>query len=110
MIKYNPRIITQSFITAVVISITLPPVWIFLTTEIRISPEITTAYRDSMSEDEAHEWFEKNAKPAPVVYRIKNIPGFINDHWVGFLEAVASIFILVFLMNYFVLIFLHAKP
>ena len=108
--KYNPRISAQSFITAVVSAIILPPVWIFLTTEIRTSPEITTTFRDSMSEDEAHAWFEENAKPATVVYRIKNIPGFINDHWVGFLEAVASIFILVFLMNYFVLIFLHAKP
>jgi hypothetical protein len=108
--RYNSRIIAQSLITAAVIAITLPPVWIFLTTEIRTSPEITTTFRDSMTEDEAHAWFEENAKPAPVLYRIKNIPGFIQDHRVGFLEAVASIFILVFLMNYFVLIFLHAKP
>jgi len=110
MNKRSKYIIFQSGVVALVISLILPTAWVITLSEARTSPIITTTERDVMSPAEHAAWFEKNAKPASLFHRIQSIPHFIQNNWAGFLEASAAIFIIVFLMNYFVLIFLHAKP
>jgi hypothetical protein len=110
MNKGTTRIIVQSASVALAIAFLRPSAWLAFLSEIRQSPVITTTERDAMSEEQHEQWFEQNAKPASFIYRIKTIPMFIQNHWVGILQATAAVFIVVFLLNYFALIFLHAKP
>lgn len=95
---------------ALAIALLLPAAWGAFLSEVRQSPVITATERDAMTVDKREAWFEKKAKPASVWYRIKTIPTFIINHWVGFLQATVAVFITLFLLNYFVLMFLHAKP
>ena len=110
MNKATSNIIIQSAAVALVIALLLPSAWLAFLSEIKQSPVITTTERDAMTEEQHERWFKENAKPASLLYRIKTIPMFIQDHWIGFLQATTAVFITVFLLNYFVLIFLHAKP
>lgn len=110
MNKGTSPIIAQSAAVALALALLLPAAWVALLSEVRQSPVITTTERDAMTLEEREEWFEKTAKPSSLWYRIKTIPMFIANHWVGFLQATAAVFVTVFLLNYFVLIFLHAKP
>ena len=110
MNKEKSHIIIQSTIVAITIALLLPTAWVSFLSEVRTTPVVSETIRDSMPAEEYEEWFEKNAKPASLYYRVKIISIFIQNHWGGFLQASAGIFITVFLLNYFVLIFLHAKP
>ena len=110
MNKGTTHIISHSAAVALAIALLLPSAWVVFLSEVRQSSVITTTERDAMTEKEHEEWFEKNAKPASLLYRIKTIPRFIQNHWVGFLQATVAVFITVFLLNYFAFIFLHAKP
>ena len=110
MNKGSTHIIMQSAVVALAIAILLPVAWVAVLSEVRQSPVITTTERDSMTLEQQETWFEKTAKPASLWYRIKTIPTFIQSNWAGYLQATAAVFISVFLLNYFVFIFLHAKP
>ena len=104
------RLTLRSVVVSAVVALIAPAMWFIVTGETSRTPSITKSASDRMTESERKAWIDENAKPVPLWEHVKGTPGWIADHWQGYLETSGIIFLLVLVINSAILIGTKRDP
>lgn len=93
------RLTLRSLVVAVAVALVAPAVWFIVTGETSRTPSITKSEFDKMTDAQRKAWIDENAKPVSLWQHAKGTPGWIADHWQGYLEASGIVFLVVLVIN-----------
>lgn len=93
------KLTLRSITVAAVIALAAPAMWFIVAGETRRTPTIEKAASDKMTETQRKEWIDQNAKPVSPWEHAKGTPGFIVEHWRGYLQASIAVFAIVLVLN-----------
>ena len=84
--------------------------WFIVTGETSRTPTVAKSESDKMTDAQRKAWIDQNAKPVSLWEHAKGTPGWIADHWLGYLEASGVIFFVILVINSAFLIGAKREP
>jgi hypothetical protein len=73
--------------------------WFIVTGETSHTPTIAKSESDKMTDSQRKAWIDQNTKPVSLWEHAKGTPGWVADHWQGYLEASGVIFLVILVIH-----------
>lgn len=86
-------------VTPLVLGLLFPGAWVVFAGNYSRTPVVEKSVMEHMTEHQRQEWIANNSNPIGLFERISDVPDLVSQHWVGYLEAAAGVFVFVFVLN-----------
>jgi hypothetical protein len=93
------RVLIRSAVVAAVIALVAPALWFIATGDTYRTPVVSKTTFEGMSPAQLEEWRQKNYVRVSLWEHAKGTPQYIATDWVGYLEASAVVFVVIFGLN-----------